>query len=121
MIVWDKTDFIDFFETCPQENEDLDIYCEWNIKQEKLKLHLRIDVNLGDTFVSISHDDFEAPFTSMAIRECQMAKVVKESKKPHIEFAPGKFFGSRYDESYIIDYGFRLYKYPNWHIELFQK
>ncbi len=119
MIDWNETEFIEFLNVLPENGEDFDIYRAFTAKQEKLKLSLRIDVNLGDVSIVISHEEFKAPLVNLMIFQCQLAKVVRSENVEYIEFSPGRIFGPGFDQNYVIEYGIRLFREPNWRLELF--
>ncbi|MGJ8641469.1 MAG: hypothetical protein ACSHYA_18915 [Opitutaceae bacterium] len=122
MIKWNEVDFIECLGVVPETEAD-GVFYSFKVIENGIQLKLSISPYAGDAKITLSKIESEEmnDLIDIEIIDCQMASVKKYGSDKFIEFAPGRVFGGRYDENFVIPFGVRVHRHPHLKVSMFSK
>ncbi len=96
MLVWNEADVISCLEVLPEVGEDETAHA-FTVARDGLRLEITIFQYDGDVAISLFRDGVADPVFDVTLLGCQGIRLVKDPAAEHLEFAPAKCLGGRYD------------------------
>ncbi len=118
MLVWNQYEFVECLGVLP-EVEEYETCHSFRVERDGLRLSLTVFQYDGDVYLDLYREGVEPPVFSMRLLDCDGARYVSDKGGEHLEFAPAKSFGKRYDGVSPIPFGVRVSANPHIRIELF--
>ncbi|WP_119395990.1 Ypar14, super integron cassette [Salinibius halmophilus] len=118
MLVWDETDVLSVLEVIPEVVSD-GIWHQYVVEKEGIQLKVIIYQYDGDVRIELTNISSGSSLFSMQLIDCQGVRRTFDKTGEFLEFAPSKYFGSRYDGEQSIPFGVRVRVKPNINVVLY--
>ncbi|MBB3262199.1 hypothetical protein F4827_007052 [Paraburkholderia bannensis] len=115
---WEPLDFLEVLNVVPIE-EEYGVSYRYVVSKTPVVLSLTIWPLSCDVELLINYEGVAEPLVQLNLLDCPGARVVRDDRGTHIEFAAANLFNGRYDCADAPPYGFRLQIQPSIQLSTF--
>jgi hypothetical protein len=118
MLAWDETEVVACLEIVPLVGE-CGISHAFSVARNGLRLEITVFQYDGDVAISLYRDGLELPIFDVRLLGCEGLRYVNDQRGEHLEFAPARCFGGRYDGTSPMPFGIRVAAKPQVRVTMF--
>ncbi len=118
VLVWDETDVLAVLEVLPEVEHD-GIWHKYVVEKDGIQLKITIYQYDGDVRFELINLNNNRGLFVMQLFDCQGIHRTFENDSEHLDFAPSKCFGSRYDGEQSIPFGIRVRVNPSINVSVY--